>query len=407
MKVESKTNRSSVWLLPSLSGGGAERTVVNLTAAFEARGIDCAIGVHHPAADYATRVHVETLTGLGASRAELWPFLARKSLRRFETRRDADSTISFTTFANLLNARASDAVYPRYISIRTTLSRAHFGPSGGVYRRLMQRYYPRATRVIAISRFVADDTVSYLGLDPARVRTIYNPVPIDEIERLSREPLGEGWESDLTNRFTIVSVGRLSAEKGHAHLIRVVAQMRARGSDCRLLLAGQGPRQDDYDTLASELGLRVAHAADSLDTQTAADVVFLGFVKNPFSLMRRSHVFALPSALEGFGQALLEAVAAGSTIVASDCDAGPREILAPSTDYRNRTSTVEEGSCGWLVPPPTTNWRAPEAHAIDQWVAALEHLEKRNPDKKQACRQRAEDFGIEKITDEWIEMLGW
>ena len=63
--------------------------------------------------------------------------------------------------------------------------------------------------------------------------------------------------------------------------------------------------------------------------QRAADVVFLGFLKNPFSFMRQAHAFAFPSALEGFGQALLEAVASGATIVASDCDSGPREILAP------------------------------------------------------------------------------
>jgi glycosyltransferase involved in cell wall biosynthesis len=141
--------------------------------------------------------------------------------------------------------------------------------------------------------------------------------------------------------------------------------------------------------------------------QRAADVVFLGFVKNPFSFMRQAHAFAFPSALEGFGQALLEAVASGATIVASDCDSGPREILSPSTDYRRRTPSAEETSCGWLAPPPTTNWRSTDAGTVQQWVEAFEHIHKHAPDTRDACRQRAKDFRTEVVVDAWLETLGW
>jgi glycosyltransferase involved in cell wall biosynthesis len=271
----------------------------------------------------------------------------------------------------------------------------------------MQAYYPRATKVIAISKFVADDLVSYLKLDPTCIQTLYNPVPIDEIERLSREPLPEPWDSELQNRFTIVATGRLSAEKGHALLLHVVAAMHRRGLDCRLLMAGKGARLADYVELAGALGLRVADGSDPSDVQRAADVVFLGFLANPFSFMRQAHAFAFPSALEGFGQALLEAVASGATIVASDCDSGPREILAPCTDYRFRTLSAEEISCGWLAPPPTTNWRSTDPRTVDQWVEAFEHIHKHAPDMRQACRERAQDFRTGAIIDMWLEMLGW
>jgi len=407
VKAEGTKKRSCVWLVPSLGGGGAERTVVNLTAAFRARGVDCGIGVLDSVEGYATEVHVESVAPSWTSRPELWPFLGRARLQRFEASREADATISFTSFANLLNARVSDSSYPRYISVRTTLSRALFGPTGGVYRRLMRAYYPRATQVVAISKFVADDTASYLKLDPARIQTIYNPVPIEEIERLAQEPLPEPWDSELGNRFTIAATGRLSAEKGHAHLLHVVAAMHRRGVDCRLLMAGKGPRLTDYVELAGALGLRVASASDSSAMRSAADVVFLGFLENPFSLMRQAHAFAFPSALEGFGQALLEAVACGATIVASDCDSGPREILAPLTDYRRRTPSAEETSCGWLAPPPTTNWREANPSTVQQWVEAFEHIHEHAPDTRQACRERAQDFRAEAIFDEWRAVLGW
>lgn len=407
MKVEGKRQRSIVWLVPSLAGGGAERTVVNLATEFQARGFDCAIGVLGPLRDYPTQVHVESLTPWGTRRPELWPVLGPRKLRQMEASRCADSTISFTTFANLLNTRASDSIYPRYVSIRTTLSRALFGSSGVAYRRLMQAYYPRATKIVAISKFVADDAVSYLKLDPTCVHTVYNPVPIEEIERLSREALPEPWASELRGRFTVIATGRLSAEKGHALLLHVAAAMHRRGLDCRVLLAGQGARLGDYVELAGALGLRVAEASDSINAQRAADVVFLGFLKNPFSFMREAHAFAFPSVFEGLGQSLLEAVASGATIVASDCDAGPREILAPDTDYRRRTHGVEQAACGLLVPPPTMDWRESNPHTVEQWIAALEHLQKRAPDMRQACRQRAKDFAVETVTNAWVELLGW
>lgn len=407
MKVEGTTKRSAVWLVPSLGGGGAERTVVNLSAAFERRGIDCTIAVHQPLSEYETAVSVERLTPSLGSRLELWPFLARRSLRDLEASRSADATISFTTFANLLNTMAGASSYPRYVSVRTTLSRALYGPSGGLYRALLQRYYPRATKVIAISKFVAEDAVEYLRLDPSQVHTLYNPVPLEEIDRLAEAELPAPWQEELKNRFTVVTTGRLSAEKGHALLLSVVAAMHRRGLDCRLLMAGQGARQEDYARFAEALGLRVARASDRLAAQRAADVVFLGFVQNPFALMRRAHLFAFPSVVEGFGQALLEAVAAGATIVASDCDSGPREILAPETNYRRRTRSVEEASCGWLAPPPTTDWDAPDLDTVEHWLAAFEQIRMHAPNKRGECRIRAMDFGIEASTDAWLETLGW
>ena len=246
---------------------------------------------------------------------------------------------------------------------------------------LLRRYYPRALKIAAISKFVADDAVSQLNLDPSCIQTIYNPVPIQEIEILADSELPSPWHKELKNRFTIVTAGRLSAEKGHALLLPVVAGLHRRGFDCRLLIAGQGPRLEDYAQFASSLGLSVARASDPIATQMVADVVFLGFVQNPFSFMRAAHAFAFPSAFEGFGQALLEAVASGATIVASDCDSGPREILAPDTNYRARTSSVEEAACGLLVPPPTTNWRSSDTETVEQWVAAFEHVHDHAPDR--------------------------
>lgn len=407
MKAEICRKRSTVWLVPSLGGGGAERTVITLTGELQAKQIDCTIGILQPVVDYQTNVPVERVVPFGVLRPELWSFLGRPALRRIEARRTADATVSFTTSANLLNAGACNSDYPRYISIRNTMSHWLRGPGGAVRRHLMRRYYPAATKVIAISKFVADDSIAHFGLDPKRVCTIYNPVPIESVRRLSTQPLPAPWDSELSNRFSIVTAGRLCPEKGHAHLLRVLAELRRRRIDSRLLVAGKGPRFDDYAALARDLGLSFARSSDSIERQRQADVVFLGFVQNPFPLMRQADVFAFPSAVEGLGQALLEALATGATIVASDCDSGPREILAPGTDYRYRTRVVEETACGWLAPAPSMDWRTSDSGSVQQWASVIEHVHKHSANKGRECRHRVKDFGAEAIAGEWIQLLGW
>ena len=400
------TKRSMVWLTPSLGGGGAERTLINLAHAFERRGVRCAIGVWDREQAYVTQIPVTRVGHKWTLCPELWPVLGVDALRQLEAAISADATVSFTPLANLLNARAGGS-HPRYLSIRTTLSRALFGPTGFGYRALMRQHYPRATKIIAISRFVADDAVSYLGLDPSLVETLYNPIPIDEVQSLSAEPLPDPWDCTLGDRFSIVATGRLSAEKGHALLLRVASAMKQRGIDVRVLLLGRGAHEADYANLARSLGLRVARAFDSHEAQASADVVFCGFLSNPFPFVRRADVFAFPSALEGLGQSLLEALACGTTIVASDCDSGPREILAPETDYRRRTLTIDPVSCGLLLPPPTVDWKAVDARTVDEWVSALLHVRTHGLDTRRACLERARDFAIESVVEHWFRTLGW
>jgi glycosyltransferase involved in cell wall biosynthesis len=80
------------------------------------------------------------------------------------------------------------------------------------------------------------------------------------------------------------------------------------------LILGEGDERAALEALAQSLGIR-------------NEVHFLGYVENPLPIMRRAQVFALTSTEEGFGNVLVEALAAGAAVVATDCPHGPREIL--------------------------------------------------------------------------------
>jgi len=102
---------------------------------------------------------------------------------------------------------------------------------------------------------------------------------------------------DVAKKKTIVCVGRLSDEKGQDRLIKAFSKLDM-ADDWKLVLAGSGPMLNDLKSLAKDL-----HIADS--------VIFMGVVDNVDKLLSESSIFVLPSRLEGFPNALCEAMAAG------------------------------------------------------------------------------------------------
>ena len=111
--------------------------------------------------------------------------------------------------------------------------------------------------------------------------------------------------------------------KDFAALIRAFANLRAR-RHARLLILGEGELRGELERLASDLGV-------------AEDVGMPGFYANPYALMSRASVFVQSSQWEGLPSVLVEAMACGTPVVATDCPGGTREIL-------------EDGRLGTLVP---------------------------------------------------------
>ena len=176
---------------------------------------------------------------------------------------------------------------------------------------LLRRVYPFADAVIGASIGITDE-VRELVPGAARLRAIHNPLVDETIELLAGAPLVPMWAQD-DGVPMVLGVGRLAPEKDYATLIRGFALLRAR-MPARLVIVGDGIERDRLEELARSLGL-------------TRDVFLPGAVSNPYALMRRAQVLAVTSLFEGFGNVLVEALACGTPVVATDCPVGPREIL--------------------------------------------------------------------------------
>ena len=227
-----------------------------------------------------------------------------------------------------------------------------------------------------------------------------------------------------------MSAGSLSRQKGHRHLLRIAAELRRLGTPFRLLILGDGPLRHELSELARAEGLKVVSLenaeaespgpqAQRAETQTAetraveaADVVFMGFVGNPFPWMARATLHVLSSLWEGFGLVLVEAMQCGTPVVAPDCRSGPREILAPSSDPEGSTIEPWTADYGVLMPPFEATAPALSAGVLNpteqMWVAELQQL-LRDPDRLQRLAQagpeRAQDFALEKQAAKWAAVI--
>jgi N-acetylgalactosamine-N,N'-diacetylbacillosaminyl-diphospho-undecaprenol 4-alpha-N-acetylgalactosaminyltransferase len=185
-------------------------------------------------------------------------------------------------------------------------------------RNLVRLAYPRARRVIAVSSGVKEDLATGYGVDPKRMVAIENPVDIARLQALAAETPDVQPEGSY-----IIAVGRLDPLKRFDMLIEAFA--RARPTD-RLVILGEGPDRARLLDHAKRHGV-------------AARVDLPGFAANPFAVVRRARLCVLCSDYEGFPNSLIEAMALGVPVIATNCPSGPSEILAeaPAQSIRGVT----------------------------------------------------------------------
>jgi len=367
-----RAERPILLFLPSLAGGGAERVMVTLANGFAHRGHAVDLVLARAEGPYLAEVgKAVRVVDLGAARVlAALPGL----VRHLKTTRPR---VLFATqsHANLVAiwARRLAAVHARLIvrEANTASQSAGHAPTlrGRLMPLLMRRFYPWADMVVAPSVGVRDDLLRNFRIPRPRVRVLANPVVSAGMLAQAEAPLAHPWFASGESP-VVVAVGRLTRQKDFATLIRAVA-MASRQHPMRLLILGEGEERAALEELARSLGI-------------AEQVALPGFVDNPFQYLRRAALFVLSSAWEGLPNALIQAMACGVPVVATDCPSGPAEILA-------------SGRFGPLVPvgDPETLARA-----------ILVTLARGNDQSLRLARvARAMDFSVDKIVNHYLNLM--
>lgn len=378
---------SAVLLINSLSTGGAERAVRAAAARLRAVGrnisVVCLESTDTPTA-LGPDVPVHLLSRMSASAGPLLKFAALPilafRLAAYLSKSGARTVMSHLFRANFVNVLARTLARSRHRAIlvnHTRLSRLSAeGVQGRITWLLCRLLYRRADLVCSVSTGAARECGRLLGLGESRSITLYDPV--------DTAPAGGG--TDREKR--LVAVGRLVALKRFQDLIQAFARISADFPGLSLHVAGDGPERARLERCADNAGL-------------SGRIRFLGQVAGPASALRGAAAFVSTSDTEGFGMAIVEALAAGVPVIASDCPYGPREILSPATDpvrLLPRDAGIELAPFGILYP----------VASIDALERALRMVLTNNELRHELGQKgpmRAADFSIERSAAAYENLL--
>jgi glycosyltransferase involved in cell wall biosynthesis len=191
------------------------------------------------------------------------------------------------------------------------------GLKGWLIHRAHRSVNHRINAHIAISNAVRAAAVARHDVAEKSIYTVLNGIadPADktsEPRNAIRASLGIGSDSPL-----ILCLARLEPEKNVDYLLRAMQQVMAMQPDAICVIAGEGSKRAMLESLAAKLGV-------------TDRVRMVGFHRDPASLMQAADVIVLPSAMEPFGLAIVEAMALGKPVIAAKAG-GPMEIVVDGT----------------------------------------------------------------------------
>ena len=370
MPLTPSTSSISVFL-PALEGGGAERAMLHLAEGLADRGFKIDLVLAETKGAYLDTVPATIRIVDLKARS---PLLVSKTLalRRYLQQEQpavllsALDILSSATWAQRLAGASTRIV----MCVQTNLSqqfRDHQPNTIGRIRpKLVRLFYPWADAIVAASRGVADDVARLTGIPAQMIQVIYNPVVTPAVLAKMQEPVDHPWFA-AGEPPVILGVGRLVSQKDFPTLVEAFAIVRRQRS-ARLMILGEGEDRAKLEAQIQTLGLQ-------------DDVALPGFAENPYTYMAHASVFALSSIFEGFGNVVAEAMAAGTTIVSTDCPSGPAEIL-------------DGGKYGTLVPMRDA------AALAEGLLGALQA-----PIAPDVLRQRAQEFSVDRVVDQYVEVL--
>jgi glycosyltransferase involved in cell wall biosynthesis len=329
------STKKVLFLIPSMAGGGAERVFSLLVRNINTKKWQPVLGLLQAKGPFLNTIPASVrIVDLDCSQSRY----ALLKIVRLVWKERPHVVCSTLGYLNLLTL-CIRIFFPR--SVRIVIRESTFVSEslkleryGRFFSVLYRWLYRKADGIVCLSKAMQRDLLTQIAKPLAHVFVIPNPVETDNILKLIESEPKLPIAASKTHR-TLVSIGRLEIEKGHDILLDAVSRL---GDSVRVLLVGSGTQEQQLNRQAMDLGIE-------------SRVVFLGFQENPFAYLKYADLFVFPSRYEGFGNAMIEALAAGVPVVtfsgptagAEVIQPGINGILADSVDSRVLADAINAG----------------------------------------------------------------
>lgn len=384
-----------IFIIGNLAGGGAERVVSNLSLNLpENLEKEIILYGEDSKVDYPYKGKITYLDYDNSDTLlkKIITLIKRIiNVNRIKKENPGVPVISFLELSNLINLLTIEP-HNAIVSVRNFMSVKYSKGFKAILWGLTFKYlYRKAKKVITVSYAMKEDMMKSYNIPEKKIQVIYNFYDIDKIQEMTNEPLSE-FEKKIFDSPVIITVGRLSNQKGQEHLIKSFYKVKKKVPKSQLVILGEGKLEKKLKNLANNLGLQ-----DS--------VHFLGFKNNPFKYIARSNVFVLTSYFEGFPNALAEAMACKVPVISTDCKSGPREILAPNSENNNIQYGINRELHGILIPDPSTT----EVNIVENYLtnSILNILNNDELSQYFSLRayKRIKNFSVKNIIKDWEKII--
>lgn len=303
--------KNIVLFTSTLNIGGIERVFLNYAGLLADRGYNVTYLVCYDNGDFLHQIpNGVSLCNLSTNklRKSLFALIRFMKKKRPDAIIVANSATIIVYIAKLISGSNTKIItsHHNYINVDS---------SSLLDTKIIWKFYNRCNAVIAISKGIYTHLLEHHVLKN-KLKLIYNPINIHEIERLSKERV------PLDSEQYILFVGRLSKVKNIAISIQAFNLFHEKNFSFRFLIIGDGPEKSYLQNLVNEMEL--------------SDIVcFVGCVSNPYPYISSSSLVVLSSLSEAFPTILLESLALGKTVV--------------STPTQGACEILDDGKLGYIV----------------------------------------------------------
>jgi len=352
-----------VFVTISMAGGGTERVISVLANYYIEVGYGVTIlmiGGNEVAYDLSYKIDIRQISA--ATNGSLLGRLERiKSLRNSIRDYDSPYVIAMGTVASMFTSFATIGVNCNLIlSERNDPNRLNHKPISKKMKMIREFLYGTATRVV----LQTEDSKSCFGKKVvAKSTVIMNPLPKEVYER----------RTDTAREKTIVASGRLIVYKGYELLISAFAKFSKIHENYKLKIFGKGELQDELQKQIDDLNI-------------ADKATLCGFSDDMYSELIKGGMYVSSSISEGVSNALMEALALGIPVIATDCPVGGSRMC------------IENEVSGILIDV------GDEDNLVKNMCRLAENAELCD-ELTQNAMKKSEEWTVESVWDRWMELF--
>lgn len=314
-----------LFLLPSFTFGGAERTSVNLLSEINKDLFRINLATSKSVYKYFEHLNLDEFISIEHLGIDVWFSNCRKFIKDVKKiatllkKQKPDIALGMMHYPSALLVFAR-----RLYNLPVKIIVSPRGPSKEFMKYFVDKlttklflqgvftfFLKYADGIVVASTGMKEECIRHYSASHDKIAVIPNSVDIEAIAAKSTETI----DIDLPqNAFLLCAVSRLEKEKNLPFLLAAFSEVIQK-EKAKLLIIGDGSQRNFLESLSYKLGINT-------------HVIFTGYQENPYKFIKQSDIFIHTCLFEGFANVIIEAMSCGVAVISIDCPYGPRDIIS-------------------------------------------------------------------------------